>query len=83
MQDLAYFVMGLLAFMLLIAISTVVLAILTRLKKVPKVIGYVAIGVQAVLTVFAFQITTGMGLVSTAVLGICALLVFLDTGSKK
>jgi hypothetical protein len=50
---------------------------------VPKVIGYVAIGVQAVLTVFAFQITTGMGIVSTAVLGICALLVFLDTGSKK
>jgi hypothetical protein len=83
MQDLAYFVMGLLAFMLLIATSTVVLAILTRLKKVPKVIGYVAIGVQAVLTVFAFQITTGMGIVSTAVLGICALLVFLDTGSKK
>jgi hypothetical protein len=83
MQDLAYFVMGLLAFMLLIAISTVVLAILTRLKKVPKVIGYVAIGAQAVLTVFAFQITTGMGLASTAVLGICALLVFLDTGSKK
>jgi hypothetical protein len=83
MEDIAYFVSALLMFMLLFSVSTIVLAILAKLNKVPKAVGYVAVGAQAVMTVFAFLITTNLGLIAGAITGICLLLVVIDGGSKK
>jgi hypothetical protein len=52
-----------------------------NLGKLPKLVGYIAAGVQAVLTIFAFQITQMLGMISLALLGICLVLVFIE-GSK-
>ena len=81
MESLANFVGFMLLFMLLLAVASLVLSILVNLGKLPNLVGYIAAGVQAVLTIFAFQITQMLGMISLALLGICLVLVFIE-GSK-
>jgi hypothetical protein len=82
MESLAVFVSFMLLFMLALAVTTLVLSILVYVGKLPKLVGYIAVGVQAVLTIFAFQIPAQMlGLTSLALLAVCSVLVFVD-GSK-
>jgi hypothetical protein len=81
MESLANFVGFMLLFMLLLAVASLVLSILVNLGKLPKLVGYIAAGVQAVLTIFAFQIAQMLGMISLALLGICLVLVFIE-GSK-
>jgi hypothetical protein len=50
MESLANFVGFMLLFMLLLAVASLVLSILVNLGKPPKLVGYIAAGVQAVLT---------------------------------
>ena len=75
------FVGFMLLFILVLAVASLVLSILVNLGKLPKLVGYIAAGVQAVLTIFAFQITQMLGMISLALLGICLVLVFIE-GSK-
>ena len=81
MESLANFVAFMLLAMLMLAVTSLVLSLLVNLRKLPKLVGYIAVGVQAVLTIFAFQITQMLGMISLALLGICLVLVFIE-GSK-
>ena len=75
------FVAFMLLTILVLAVACLVLSILVNVGKLPKLVGYIAVGVQAVLTIFAFQITQMLGMISLALLGICLVLVFIE-GSK-
>jgi hypothetical protein len=81
MESLANFVAFMLLAMLMLAVTSLVLSLLVNLRKLPKLVGYIAVGVQAVLTIFAFQTTQMLGMISLALLGICLVLVFVE-GSK-
>jgi hypothetical protein len=83
METLATFVAYLLLAMLVFVLAVVVLSILVAFKKIPVFIGYVVVGLQAVLTVFAFQLTQTLGLIASAVLFISAVLVFVIPSSKR
>lgn len=76
MESLAIFVGNLLLAMLIVVLAVIVLSILVALNKIPKVIGYVAFGLQAALTVFTFQLTQQLFLISLSVLLVSAVLVF-------
>ncbi|MEY3933927.1 MAG: hypothetical protein RLZZ606_526 [Actinomycetota bacterium] len=76
MESLATFVGYLLLAMLLVVLTVIVLSILVALNKVPKVIGYVAFGVQAALTLFTFQLTQMLFQISLSILLVSAVLVF-------
>jgi hypothetical protein len=76
MESLATFVAYLLLAMLLVVLTVIVLSILVALNKVPKVIGYVAFGVQAALTMFTFQLTQMLFQISLSILLVSAVLVF-------
>jgi hypothetical protein len=76
MESLATFVGYLLLTMLLVVLTVIVLSILVALNKVPKVIGYVAFGVQAALTLFTFQLTQMLFQISLSILLVSAVLVF-------
>ena len=76
MESLAAFVGYLLLTMLLVVLTVIVLSILVALNKVPKVIGYVAFGVQAALTLFTFQLTQMLFQISLSILLVSAVLVF-------
>jgi hypothetical protein len=76
MESLANFVGYLLLAMLLVVLTVIVLSILVALNKVPKVIGYVAFGVQAALTMFTFQLTQMLFQISLSILLVSAVLVF-------
>ena len=81
MESLANFVGFMLLFMLLLTITTSVLSILVNIGKLPKLVGYISVGVQGALTIFNFQLTQMLGMISLAVLAMCLLLVFTK-GSK-
>jgi hypothetical protein len=81
MESLANFVGFLLLALLLLALATVVLCLLARLGKVPPVVGYVALGVQALETFFCYLITIPIGNAAMFVLAVCSLLLLLP-GSK-
>lgn len=83
MESLANFVGYLLLFMILLALATVVLSILVSVGKLPQWVGYISVGVQAVLTFFSFQITQTMGLISLALTGVCLVLVFVRGSSAR
>ncbi len=61
--------------------ASLVISILVAIGKVPKVVGYVAVGIQAILTIFAYLMRVEFGYVYTAVLALCAVLVFAQ-GSR-
>lgn len=82
MESLAIFVGFMLLSMLVLAVASLVLSILVNVGKLPKLVGYIAVGVQAVLTIFAFQTTQTLGMISLALLAICLVLVFVE-GSKS
>jgi hypothetical protein len=81
MESLANFVAFMLLAMLMLAVTSLVLSLLVNLRKLPKLVGYISVGVQTVLTIFAFQVTQMLGMISLALLGICLVLVFVQ-GSK-
>jgi hypothetical protein len=83
MESLAIFVGYMLLVMLVFELAVIVLSILVAIKKIPKVIGYVVLGLQTILTVFAFQLTLMLGFVSLSILLICAVLVFFDSIKKR
>ena len=82
MESLAAFVSVLLLVLLAILLASVVFSLLTRLNKVPMVVGYIFVGIQFVLTVFAYQLSNLLGNISLIVLVVCALLVFVPKSSK-
>ena len=83
MESLAIFVGYMLLVMLVFELAVIVLSILVFLKKIPKVVGYVAVGLQTILTVFAFQLTQMLGFTSLSILLICGVLVFFDSIKKR
>ena len=83
MESLAIFVGYLLLVMLVFVLAAIVLSILVAIKKIPKVIGYVVLGLQTILTVFAFQLTQMLGFTSLSILLICGVLVFFDSIKKR
>jgi hypothetical protein len=81
MESLAVFVGFLLLALLVLGLATVVLCLLARLGKVPPVVGYIALGVQALKTFFCYLITIPVGNAALLVLATC-LLLLLVPGSK-
>ena len=81
MESLAYFVGALVMSMFALTAASLVLSILVAFGKVPKVVGYVAVGIQATSTIFAFLIRAEFGLIYAAILALCAVLVFTQ-GSR-
>ena len=81
MESLAIFVGFLLLALLVLGLATVVLCLLARLGKVPPVVGYIALGVQALETFFCYLITIPVGNAALLVLATC-LLLLLVPGSK-
>ena len=69
--------------MLVLVVAVIVLSILVAIGKIPKVIGYIAVGVQTLLTVFTFQLTQMMFLISLSILFIAAALVFLVPSKRR
>lgn len=76
MESLANFVSYLLLAMLAVVLTVIVLSILVAINKIPKVVGYVAFGIQAALTVFTFQLTQMLFQISLSILLVSAVLVF-------
>jgi len=83
MESVAWLVTAILFVLLLMVVSTLVLSLLARLGKVPMVIGYVALGIQAVATIFAFLVSPVLLLPSAMVLAGCVLLLFLPKSTQK
>jgi hypothetical protein len=83
MESLANFVMFLVLSMFALTLASVVLSILAAFHKVPKVVGYVAVGVQAALSVFALLIRAEFGYIYLAIFAVCALLVFVPGQNSK
>lgn len=83
MESLAYFVGALVISMFALTAASLVLSILVAFGKVPKVVGYVAVGIQAALTIFAYLIRAEFGLIYAALLGLCAVLVFTQGSRVK
>lgn len=83
MESLAIFVGYLLLAMLLVVLAVIVLSILVAIGKIPKVVGYVAIGVQTLLTVFMFQLTEMLFFISMSILLISVVLVFFGPASRR
>jgi hypothetical protein len=81
MESLAVFVGFLLLALLVLGLATVVICLLARLGKVPPVVGYIALGVQALETFFCYLITIPLGNAALLVLATC-LLLLLVPGSK-
>jgi hypothetical protein len=82
MESLAIFVGYMLLAMLVIVLAVIVLSILVGIGKIPKVVGYIAVGVQTLLTVFTFQLTQMMFFISLSILLISVVLVFFGPASK-
>jgi hypothetical protein len=83
MESLAWLVTAMLFVLLLMVVSTLVLSLLARLGKVPPVIGYVALGIQAVATIFSFLMSPVLLLPAAMVLAGCVLLLFLPKSTQK
>jgi hypothetical protein len=83
MESLAIFVSFLLLAMLVLVVAVIVLSILVAIGKIPKVIGYIAVGVQTLLTVFTFQLTQMLFFISLSILLISVVLVFFGPSSKR
>ena len=81
MESLAYPILVIVLAMYALGAASLVISILVAIGKVPKVVGYVAVGIQAILTFFAYIARVEFGFVYTAVLALCAVLVF-TRGSK-
>lgn len=83
MESLAQAVSFILLGMLVLSVATVVLSILTRLGKLALAIAFVAIGVQAALTVFGYLTVQILGHISLAILVVCLLVVFIPKNQKN
>lgn len=83
MESLAIFVGYMLLVMLAVVLAVLVLSILVAIGKIPKVVGYVAIGAQTVLTVFTFQLTQMLFFISLSILLISVVLVFFGPASRQ
>jgi hypothetical protein len=68
MESLAIFVGYMLLAMLVVVVAVIVLSILVAIGKIPKVVGYIAVGVQTLLTAFTFQLTQMLFFISLSIL---------------
>jgi hypothetical protein len=69
--------------MFALTLASVVLSILVAVRKVPRVVGYVAVGFQAVLSVFAFIMRAEFGYIYLGIFAVCAVLVFVPGQATK
>lgn len=83
MESIAIFVGYMLLVMLAVVLAVIVFSILVAIGKIPKVVGYVAIGAQTVLTVFTFQLTHMLFFTSMSILLIAVVLVFFGPASRR
>lgn len=79
MESLAILVSVILLVMLVLSLATLVLCLLARLGKVPPVVGYVALGVQALETLYGYLTVSAVGNAALVVLAGCILLIFLPS----
>lgn len=83
MESLAIFVGYMLLAMLVVVVAVIVLSILVAIGKIPKVVGYIAVGVQTLLTAFTFQLTQMLFFISLSILLISVVLVFLVPSKRR
>ena len=83
MESLAYFVGVMVLSMFALTGASLVLSILVALKKIPKLVGYIAVGLQATLSFFALEIRAEFGYIYLVILAICIVLVFVDLKKSK
>jgi hypothetical protein len=83
MESLAYPFLVIVLAMYVLGAASLVISILVAMGKVPKVVGYVAVGIQAILTIFAYLMRVEFGYVYTAVFALCAVLVFTRGSNVK
>lgn len=83
MESLAHFVSAMLIVLLLLSLSTLVLCLLARLGKVPPVVGYVALGVAALETLFGYLMLPVVGNAALVVFAGCLLLTFIPSARSR
>jgi hypothetical protein len=83
MESLALFATYILLAMLVIVLAVIVLSILVAIGKIPKAVGYGAVGVQTLLTGFTIQLTQMLFFISLSILLISVVLVFFGPASKR
>ena len=67
--------------MFALTLASITLSILAAMGKVPQAVGYAAVVIQGILSIFAYLMRVEFGYVYTAVLALCAVLVFTQ-GSR-
>ena len=77
MESLAAAVAIILLVLLGVSLATVILCALARFGKVPRLVGYIALGVQLLQTIFAYQLSVPLGNLSLSISAVCVILVFL------
>ena len=77
MESLAALVGIILLVLTMLSLSTVVFCALARFGKVPRLVGYIALGVQLLQTIFAYQLSLPLGNLSLSISAVCVILVFL------
>jgi hypothetical protein len=82
MESLAALVAIILLVLLVLSLSTVVFCALSRFGKVPRLVGHIALGVQAIATLFTYQLVAPIGNLALTILAVCAVLMFLPKTSK-
>ena len=83
MESLVLLASIILLVMLVLSLASLVLCLLARLGKVPRVVGYVALGFQAVETLFAYFMLDRVGNAVLVVLVGCLLLTFLPSNRTR
>ena len=69
--------------MFALTLASVVFSILVAFRKTPRVVGYAAIAIQAVLSVIAFLMRAEFGYIYLAIFVVCALLVFVPSQNSR
>jgi len=82
MESLAFAVGIILLVLLLLTVTTVLLCALARFGKIPRLVGYIALGVQTLETLFTYQLSVPLGNLALSILAVCTVLMFLPKASK-
>jgi hypothetical protein len=77
MESLAALVGIILLVLLVLSMSTVLFCALARFGKVPRLVGYLALGLQLIQTIFTYQLTVPLGNLSLSISAVCVILLFL------
>jgi len=82
MESLAALVGVIVLVLLVLSLSSVVFCALARFGKVPRLVGYIALGVQSLETLFTYQLSVQLGNLALSILAVCTVLMFLPKASK-